>query len=312
MLKLSNHNFIFLGILVKLKNNLLNFSLIAFSAFITGCTTVGSSGVVVGSSNSGSHIQGATQLRVFASMIEETRPHDDSLMPNTVILLDKKFWTWGGITSEARNRAMCKGFLDLQDGQAQHENNQGKPNLEHRVFNYMLLESPAVSFANRMRDNIGCDYVLDNYNYTEAKAEINIILPGTKTNRSPYLAVYEPKKSPHTSMVLALGTLGTTEIEYLVSNWESLVVAAYKKGTTFGDQDSAVYLAVMISEDPNLQDAVKKDLLNKLQVLKTTGKCGAELIAAGATLSLTSFLTATTTSCLAAIKEVRKEITGEK
>ena len=291
---------------MKSKNKLLATSLIGLSSFLIGCQSYPPRLL-----SSGYHLQGATQLKVFASNIEETRPHDDSLMPNSVILLDKSFLTWGGFTSQARNRAMCEGFMKLEDGQAQDDDNKGKPHTEHRVFNYMLLNPNAVPGVRIMGSEVGCDYVLKHYNYEEANKEINRILPSIKTNRSPYLAVYEPKSSPHTSMVLALGTLGTTEIEYLVGNWEALLTATYKKGEAIGDIDSAVYLAVMIAEDPLLQDAARKDLLNKIEHLKVSGSCGASLIVAGTTLSLTTLLSATTTTCTEAVQRARKEITGK-
>lgn len=202
-------------------------------------------------------------------------------------------------TVRAKNYAMCNGWLRLES-RTKEDNRDIEEFDAKKIYNYMLVQSLKPQNLNN------CTHLIHDYNYDEATAELTKIfngLPPTSNlslNDSPYLALYEPKTSPRTSMILPLGDLSAKEISVLVADWENLIAKAYSIGTPF---DPYLGLAILIQNNPNITAAKRENLLENIKITAYVGTCAATVTPP---FSLTALIAIP--SCQQAYNEIKEKL----
>lgn len=246
-------------------------------------------------------LTGVTYYKDLAMTVQDTMPKKDAVYPTTVLLLSP--WNIQNPLVIAKNKAMCKGWSNLKVANAGDRQNDAQD--AKKIYNYMLVNTTSLNNPNTRKTLFSdCDILLKNYNYPEAKKEIDSIisqqLKHLSPHDAPFLAIYASQSSPHSSMILPLGDLSTAEIQVLVADWERLISEAYRIGEPF---DPYIGLGVLIKNHPNIPDAKRQNLLKNIQIVFYVGTCGSKLVPP---FSLATLVT--TPACVQAYNEIREKI----
>ncbi len=210
-----------------------------------------------------------------------------AIKPRAVVLLENRMlpssgWKWQTSTINPnvrrKNIDLCRGFMKLPTAEAVETSGKLiKDDLRSDRKNHVISYMPAVGLnRNNLPDNPeDCNrFITNGYDYASSAEELSFILGENKLGKSPYLALYESRQSPYSSMILSLGSLSPDSITLLASNWPELITKVYSHGDSI---DPTIGIAVMLSRDPSLQEAQKKAVWKNIKMAVSGLKCGAEV-----------------------------------
>lgn len=205
--------------------------------------------------------------------------------PRAVILLKPTDITrpreW---TVRKKNITLCEGFMTLP--MATPGTSQGsQQNRDNEVITFMPINGSnkinAPQFSKDCKDLISNENGYG-YDYASSSQELEFILDGKDTGRSPFLAIYESPTSPYSSMVLSLGELNADTIELLAKNWPELITKVYQSGKSL---DPVAATATMLALDPALKKFQRDTRLGYVKIGVTGAICGGAITASTITLN---------------------------
>ncbi|WP_351118861.1 hypothetical protein [Psychrobacter sp. SMN/5/1215-MNA-CIBAN-0208] len=208
-----------------------------------------------------------------------------NIQPRAVVLLEKSILPSSGwkpldfsFNVKRKNIDICKGFMSLTPVEIMEIQGRKTGNIpESDRNNHLVSYMPArgINRNNLPQNPEGCSTFLSkSYDYVSSSEELSFILGDKKLGKSPYLALYQAPTSPYSSMILSLGSLSPESITYLSSNWSELMRLVYSHGDSI---DPTIGIAVMLSQDPQLNQAEKEAMKRNIKLAVRGAKCGADV-----------------------------------
>lgn len=190
--------------------------------------------------------------RQFTTSLADLTPVAYSTRPSAVIFFNK------GVNAEKFNKALCKGFVQLETAQ-DVESNQGVA-----IENQVVTKVPVTTdLSQNTRD---CDLILRVYDYNLAESELVKLNPKLLYSTGPFIAVYNPNSS-QIDQIIDLRCTSTADLEKFGRNWSAIFTQAAQQyeqaNSNIANSDEAkefniwlfvrdLFQASICATDPNL------------------------------------------------------------
>lgn len=261
--KLSENSKLKMRCAMKIKLSIFLFSI---SAILSGCMTTVSTPSAISKGitgklpdktlSDGTHIKDLPMSRDFILEVPDPTPttkvmagnpkinsikpdNQGTTKPRAVVLLDNNPFPFN-LNVRRKNIIVCEGFMslpsvDLLEQEGKNKGDEKSANRKNHLITYMPAQKDA-ELPNTSKD---CSkFISKGYDFINSKDEILYLIDKgnfKKIAKSPYIAIYESRTSPYSSMILSLGQLNPVAINRLTSNWPELLVKVYNHGDNIED-----------------------------------------------------------------------------